>query len=169
MHLRCPKKKRQWLAVRMLLAELGSSSTLISYDEQGKPFLQDQKIFISLSHSKDRAAIALDQRPTGIDIEYISEKIERVAGKFMSDDELARLPMHQKREALYVHWCVKEALYKLHGKKKLIFREQLILDPFQYNEKGNVTGNIVHDKKTERHELRYEKTGDYMLAYVSYN
>jgi 4'-phosphopantetheinyl transferase len=161
-------RKKQWLASRVLLREITNDpSLIIGYDEYNKPFIPGSGIKISISHSYDLiTVIASREKETGIDIELVKPKIERIAEKFMSDAEFSKLDTNNKIESMYVHWCVKEALYKLYGKKELIFKRDLIVHPFRYEKEGIVKGSIITGKINETYELRYEKTGEHMLAYV---
>jgi phosphopantetheinyl transferase len=161
-------RRQQWLAARVLLQELtGSKEACIDYDRYNKPFVNGKQVRISISHSYGMVAVVADEmNETGIDIELIKPKIERIAGKFMSDEEMSSLDKLHHIEALYVHWCAKEALYKLYGKKELIFKENLHVHPFAYEEKGEIKGSIVCDDHEGDYRLRYEKTGDHMLVYV---
>src|ERR1041385_6918288 len=87
------KKKQQWLAVRILLEELtGKNDLRIIYDEFNKPSLADNSTNISISHSHDKVVILLQpDEPTGVDIELIGPKVERIASKFMSEKEMCTL------------------------------------------------------------------------------
>src|SRR5437867_4007158 len=86
-------RKLHWLACRVLLNELLNEKNLeIIYDEFGKPYLKDSSLKISISHAHEFAAIIIDEnKETGIDIELINPKIERVIEKFMNDEELSSL------------------------------------------------------------------------------
>ena len=161
-------RKQQWLASRVLLRELAHNDAEIIYDEHNKPFVQDSKMSISLSHSYGLVALIIDlEKETGIDIELVKPKIERIADKFMSDEEMLHLDKKNRIEALYVHWCAKEALYKLYGKKELIFKEDLPVSPFIYEGSGVIEGCVRTHDHDEKYRLRYEETGEHMLVYVS--
>lgn len=163
--------RQQWLAARLLLRELtGNRETCVSYDEYNKPFVPHSALKISISHSYGLVAVITDdEMETGIDIEIIKPKIERIAEKFMSDEEMRMLDPQSRIEALYVHWCAKEALYKLYGKKELIFKENLSIRPFIYSGEGEIEGSIVCADHEGDYTLRYEKTGAHMLVYVLNN
>ena len=63
-------------------------------------------------------------------------------------------------------WCTKEALYKLYGKKKLDFRQNLTIDKFDWECEGNVRGHINKNGYTKDLPIHYEKLDDYILAYA---
>lgn len=161
-------RQRQWLASRVLLKAIAKDiDTAVRYDSCNKPYLPHSHLKISISHSNNLVAVIIDDREeTGIDIELVKPKIEKIAEKFMSDEETEALDKENVIDSLYVHWCAKEALYKLYGKKELIFKEHLIVDPFKYEGKGIINGSIRTNKLTGTYKLQYEKTGDHMLVYV---
>ena len=168
MSIGVPQKRAQWAAVRLLLAEMCDGDPVrIVYDQHHKPSLSNSALKISISHSYDKVAVILQEdHETGIDIELIKPKAERIAHKFMSDEELRNLGRSHRLEQLYVHWCVKESLYKLYGKKELIFKDHLFVHPFAYAGEGWVKGSIGHGGKTETYDLFYEKVEEHMLSYV---
>jgi 4'-phosphopantetheinyl transferase len=164
-------RKRQWLASRLLVKMMGGDqSPEIVYDQYNKPYLAGSAKHISISHSYDRIAVIMDdEKETGIDIELVKPKIGRIAEKFMSDEEMRAAEGENRIESLYVYWCAKESLYKLYGKKELIFKENIIIEPFEYNNEGNIRGRIATESYNKSFELRYERTGEHMLVYVVNN
>ncbi len=84
----------------------------------------------------------------------------------MSDHELENIKPENHIEQLFVYWCAKEALYKYYGKKELIFKEQLLIDPFPYFGKGEIRGHIITESFVKTLQLNYEKFNDHMLVYV---
>jgi 4'-phosphopantetheinyl transferase len=99
-----------------------------SYTEHGKPYLvhpseltSGQRLEFNLSHSGDLAMYAICwQRPVGIDLEWIDERLEMdvIAPKFFSPAELqmyrAASP-HQKANTFFSCWTQKEAYLKARG------------------------------------------------------
>jgi 4'-phosphopantetheinyl transferase len=86
------KRHLHWLGTRVLLRKMLKTDEYIDckVDTHGKPYLVNLPHHISLSHSFDYAAVMISRsRPVGIDIEQIKQKVERIAGKFMSPHELA--------------------------------------------------------------------------------
>jgi 4'-phosphopantetheinyl transferase len=159
------KRKHYWLATRLLLNEIIGKNQEIKYDEYGGPFI-DSETKISISHSGEYAAIITDQiNETGIDIELIKPKIFDLVPKFLSNQELNDIKGSGPEKAC-VYWCAKEAMYKMYRKKQLEFRRNLLIDPFQYSEKGEIKGRIIKDNVENIVSLVYEKTGAYILVYV---
>ena len=122
------RKRKEWLASRDLLYKIsGNANRLICvYDDFGKPVLEGSTQHISISHSELWCAAMIGDRPCGVDIQTYSKTVERIAGRFLTADELQQVedlpnPLHQ----LHLLWGAKECLYKAYGKKKLGFRENI--------------------------------------------
>ena len=113
----------QKLACRAALAHLlGNSEINITYSETGQPQINGG--YISFSHTKDTAAVALANIPVGIDLEELSPRISRLYPRFMSQEEIAACDLNNLQE-LYYYWCAKEAMYKWFAAKNLDFIEDL--------------------------------------------
>lgn len=161
--------KKQRLCARILVNLLFAKPCQeIKYDFYNKPFVVNSTAKISISHAHDRVAVIINKyNETGIDIELIKSKIERIAERFMSKDELSYLDNNRRIEQLTTFWCAKEALYKYYGKKELLFRENIFVEPFSQNASGKLVGHIKTSHINIDLSLCYEKTGDYMLVYVN--
>lgn len=98
------KKRLEWLADRYVLHELIGEQDRFPCikNEFGKPFLEGSDWQISLSNSADKAAAIVSKKATGLDIQYLTEKIKRIASKFMRDDELIFLDKNKELEHLHV-------------------------------------------------------------------
>lgn len=164
-------RKKEWLVARILTEQLsGEKNTRIVYDKHNKPFLKNSNNHISLSHSHNLLAVIIDDKETGIDIELIKPNVLKIKEKFMSKKELSEAGHANTAEKFTLYWCVKESLYKYYGKKKLTFKENLLVEPFEYSEKGVVRTEIFHDSMKKKFELNYEKISaegqEYMMAYI---
>jgi len=117
------QRKREFVATRMLRHEIFGFQH-IHYDAVGAPFIEGEG-FISISHSKNIVGIAtcLDFK-IGLDIEPISDKIEKIKHKFLSIGEVEKVDGSSLVELTKV-WSGKESLYKISGTKGINFRTQL--------------------------------------------
>ncbi len=125
-----PSKQLGSVATRYALhLATGSTHRLsIQKDAFGKPFLQDDQRYISLSHTDGFVAAMVSPFPCGIDIQRFDPRLTRLAGRFLSEKEMSSAADHDL-EFLTICWSIKEAAYKAYGKKKLEFREDIsILD-----------------------------------------
>lgn len=163
------KRSLHWLSTRVLLRKMLNTTEYIDcrIDDHGKPYLVNFPHQISLSHSYDYAAVMISEdKPVGIDIELIKDKIERVSRKFLNVDELSFINPASRIEHLYVCWCAKEAVYKLHGKNNISFLADIRLEPFSYTETGKFNVGLSTRTGLTRFEVHYEKFRNYMIGFV---
>ena len=141
-----PQKRLEWLAGRVAVTEvmksLNHSFRGITKDEFGKPFLTGYDLHLSLSHSFPYVAVLVDEQGSvGIDLEQPKEKLLRIASRVHHENELVDLGTDIVKHCIY--WCAKESLVKLHGKKDLIFAQNMFIEPFQRRHEGDFTGKII--------------------------
>lgn len=130
-----PYKRLQHLAGRYLLTELYEDFPLeeILIADTRKPFLQDEKYHFSISHCGNyAAAIASSTRRVGVDIEYITPRIQRISEKFLNAEELEFVESYSYMSAIYLElltvlWSAKEAIFKWYGEGQVDFREHIRL------------------------------------------
>lgn len=160
-----PKKRLEFLASRQLIKKMCGELNIpyqgIEKDEFGKPYLIDSDFQISISHSYPMVACAIHpSKSCGIDIESIRPQLIKIKHKFLNQEELAYCGDDLKK--LCLHWSAKEALYKIHGRKRLIFAEQLAVQ--------KITDSEIHTEITlanskKNHLLNYQKFLKYYLVY----
>ncbi|MGL4597759.1 MAG: 4'-phosphopantetheinyl transferase family protein [Bacteroidia bacterium] len=160
-----PERRAQWLATRVLLAELHQREE-IKYDENGKPFLSVTNKHLSISHSKNLIALIIDHNPVGIDIEHISPKIERIARKFIQPTEIADAMREDSIRKMYVYWCVKEAIYKVNGDKGVSLLQNIAVEPFSMHTDLEIIAHVRFNTYQLTRKLRFEQFGEFMLAYT---
>lgn len=146
------RRKKEWLATRILLKEVISGPLLICYGEDGKPFLKDSPYNIGISHSTEFVGIYVHkEKIPGIDIENINRQIEKIAPKFMSYTELQfclSSKNEYSNEKLFIHWGAKEAVFKMIPDPGVDFATQIIILPFEINKpKGKLSA--VYSNKQE--------------------
>ena len=163
-------KKLEWLSTRTIMQKLSDKIGLdypgIVKDEHGKPFLRNHAHPISVTHSYPYvAAIIHRDKEVGIDLEKLkTDKILRIAPKFMSDMELAYSKLDPRITTLI--WCAKESLYKLHGRKFVIFKDDLEIEPFEIGEAGTLTGNVSLPDLNGQFKLNYEAKEQFFITYT---
>jgi phosphopantetheinyl transferase len=167
---RSDARKLEFLSVRVLLKALLGVSGPIVYSEKQKPFLQQSDFRISITHSRKLTAIMLSKsKKVGIDLEYMSHKISKVAHKFINNDEYITSDEDQKKYHLYIHWCAKEALYKLCDKQDINFLENLTIEPFEPCECGVINGWVDNKFWHDKFELSYFSINNYVVVYSCKN
>lgn len=140
-----PQKRREWLSSRLLVKSLTELLGLAYHgtykDAHGKLFLQDHEAEISITHSLDYVAGIIHQtKEIGIDIEAIHPKLQRTARKYLENAELNHA--QDDLQILAMYWCAKEAMYKLHGKNKVSFKDNIRIAPF-HRDQNQLSGQII--------------------------
>ncbi len=162
------EKKLEWLSsrltIRHLVEKIGKKYKGIIKDKHKKPYLKDINYHLSISHSFPYAAAIIHKtNPVGIDIEMPREKIERISKRFLSDVELEAA--NENIEVLSIYWSAKETLYKIYGKKKLIFRKNIEVLAFEMSDEGETEGIIKIDDEVTTYTLRFIKIDNHYLVY----
>lgn len=163
-----PRIRLESIASRMIVKELterkGSEYHGIFKNKNGKPFLYNSPLHISYSHTeKFAAAIVHREKPCGIDMEHIQEKMVRVSSRFLSDAEL--LNTGDDLEKICIYWCAKEAMYKLYNLKNTEFKGNLKVSPFEKEMEGNLEGIIHVGSFLSKTEIKYRLFGGVVTAF----
>ena len=163
-------RKLEFLSVRALLCELIGSEAKIVYNKNNKPFLKDGSRFISISHSHKLTAILLStNEKVGLDLEFMSTNIAAFAFKFINRKEKVTKEIDERRYHLYIHWCAKEALYKICDKEGISIRNNITIDPFEVGESGEIKGHVRTNKINESFDLYYSKYDNYAIVWTKKN
>jgi len=163
-------RKLEFLSVRALLSELIGKDARIVYNKNNKPFLKDGSRFISITHSHKLTAILLStNEKVGIDLEYMSSNISAIAFKFLNRKEKISKDPENKKYNHYLHWCAKEALYKICDKEGISIRRNITIDPFVVNDSGEIKGHVHTDKINESFDLFYSKYDNYTIVWTKKN
>jgi phosphopantetheinyl transferase len=157
--IRSTDRKREILAVNALLAYMtGRDDLVIEHDKRGKPQIQGWQL--SISHTKGWAALILSKRQcVAVDIEYKSDRVARVARRFMRPDEQTNSLPRQ-----LINWSAKETVYKMLSAENLQYFE-MRLKPFELLSKGRLEVEDLKEKKSV--VVDYELNADYVLTYAS--
>ncbi len=163
-------RKLEFLSVRALLAELLGKDARIIYNKNNKPFLKDGSRFISISHSYKLTAILLStNEKVGIDLEHMSTNIGRIAFKFINRRERITKEQENRRYHLYLHWCAKEALYKICDKEGISIKKNITIEPFEVKESGEIKGKVQTDKINDTFDLFYTRYDNYSIVWTKKN
>lgn len=172
-----PHKRLQHLAGRFLLQYLFPD---FPYDEiliadTRKPFLPNEQYHFSISHcGYYAAAIVSSTYRVGIDIEMISEKAERIAHKFVHEDE-EQLIINSKletenRKLLTLLWSAKEALFKWYSLGEVDFQEHIQLHNIIQKQNNRFILPFVFKKdKPVELNITSEVFNDLVLSWVCEN
>ena len=100
----------------------------------------------------------------GIDIEQPKEKLLKIAPRILDKGELENAGTNIIKHCIY--WCGKEALYKVYGRRGLLFTHHLHLKPFELKEGGDIQGWIETNGDQIFVDLYYIVTKEYVLVYT---
>lgn len=154
--------RKGYLAIRQLLKTLEVEPLTLQYNPKGAPYLTDGR-FISITHTKNVAAVALSTISVGIDLEHYQEKIKKISSRFLHSNESDNLKKVTDIQFLTQIWTAKEALYKTFGIPGIHFKKQLLIDPFKEGAK-EVVGTVFHQKKEYKHTLHFRYFNNYCLT-----
>jgi 4'-phosphopantetheinyl transferase len=156
----------EWLSVRALLNEMVKCNAKIIYNGEHKPFLFDGSYNISISHSRNLSSILLSNKMrVGIDLEFMSHRIKGIEHKFINEKEYITTDKSLEQLHLYIHWCAKEAMYKICDKRDINFKENLTIKPFEIAQKGYITGIHHNILLYEEYNLKYLVRENYVIVY----
>ena len=159
-------RKVEWLSVRALVKTMLGKDTRILYNSENKPFVRGNTHSISITHSNNLTAVIIGKdKRVGIDLEFMSGKISKVADKFMNEKENVTSDPELKKYHLYLHWCAKEALYKICDKQDINFRDGITIAPFTPDEHGHMKGNVINGNGEESFEMEYLQHDNYALVW----
>jgi phosphopantetheinyl transferase len=158
--------QKGFYSIRQLLKEVGYSDFDLVYDEFGKPHLKDGN-FISITHSFHFSAIVISSKaPVGIDIEMQRDKIVKIARKFTPIQEYKTIANHDALVSkLTIVWGAKESLYKIYGKKKLLFLQHIYIEDFRFAD-GKTTGGIRYENHFSKHEVHFLEFEGFTCVYA---
>jgi phosphopantetheinyl transferase len=162
-------RRLEWLAVRRLMHEVGCFSP-IKYQPSGRPYLENDERFVSISHTRGYAAIALHTKQSiGLDIEQRTERVCRVGEKFLSNEEKIFLPQGKKNvEAMLVIWTVKEAMFKMMDKDGVDFAHHLHVAPFEMAEEGGLVAYETLTEARKNFQFTFHLYPDFILSLGSF-
>jgi len=111
------KSSKQMLSLLgwQLLAENLPNEVLLSevqFEEKGKPFIPNSKIYFNISNTKGIVVLAMHNRPVGIDVERLREPREVIYSRVFCSEEVRSIKCSEDFTRL---WTRKEAVVKLFG------------------------------------------------------
>ena len=163
--------RKQKLAVRCLLDALFEEKVYLSLHDNGKPYIENSAMNISITHTNRYVAVILN--PTdevGIDCESLDRDFSAVKKKALSEDEIEEveeIDEEQRNEQLAIYWCAKEAVYKMISQYGVDFAEQIEIDDFRLRGEGELVATFTDkDGFEEEYELEYITFDRHVLVWV---
>ena len=162
-----PQKRLEWLASRLVIQSLVNNLGLdyqgIYKDAFGKPHLSQIQYPISIAHCFPLAVGAMHKHvPIGIDIEKPREQLLNIRDRFLNQQEADYAG--EDLEILCKLWTGKEALYKLYGRKKLIFRKHIEVSQ-SLEHLDQLFGRIRYGQYRKEFDLKCFSYQGYFITY----
>ena len=160
-------REREHKSVQGLLRYmLHDDTVVVDHNDDGKPTIPGYSI--SITHTRGYAAVILSRvRPVGVDIEYISNRVERITQRFLRPDELSTFESVTSSHgnltgtgAFLRAWCAKEAVYKYYSEDHLAYfdmRCRIVSEDCL---------EVENMKRSQSVMVKFLSTDDYVLAWV---
>ena len=136
------KRQREKAAERLLLCHALGKPVILSYTEQGAPFVEGNDVNISISHTQRLVTLAVDpERIIGVDAEQTDRsQVLRVRDKYLNASEQQFIAADDLA-AHIIAWTAKEAIIKAERNSALDWTNAITLDPFTLDglEEGEIT------------------------------
>lgn len=133
---------------------------VIKHYALGQPYIDGYSI--SISHTRGWAAMILASTnfKVGVDIEYFSDRVNRVADRFIREDEQNDDLSHR-----LINWSAKETVYKMFSEEDLQYFD-MRLHPFQ----AGLSGEVIVDnlRKEVSVPVKYILNDDYVFTWSIY-
>lgn len=144
-------RERECEAINYLVKNVLNIPDDIVHNKDGKPFIAGYNI--SITHTRGWAAVMVsDNYEVGVDIEFRSERVNRIASRFLRSDEKLT-----DTESRLIAWCAKESLYKLCSSQHLAYEEM----------KVDIESDIIHNlKSAESYPYNKLLARDFILVWM---
>lgn len=165
---RSESARKQKLAIRALLNELFEDKVYLSHHDNGKPYIENSVINISISHTADYVALILHpEEDLGIDIEkYTDRNFDAVFKKALGSEELEDVldeGDEDRNLQLALYWCAKEAIYKVVAQNSVDFARQIELKKFNPKDEGELEATFRYDDEYDEYENYFN------LEYITFD
>ena len=166
--IRSESLRKQRLAVRALLNTLFDEKVYLSHHDNGKPYLENNPVNISITHTEKYVAVILhEEENVGIDLESLDRDFSAVEKKALSEDEIDDLDDDNRNEQLAIYWCAKEAVFKLLSRYNVDFAEQIEIERFRPRGEGELEATFTSKKDDEEEfDLEYITFDRHVLVWV---
>ena len=163
--LKNSKRRKEWLTIRILLQHLTGGNFLLNYLPNGKPLLQEPKLFLSISHSENFVAVFISKnKEVGIDVEKFRKNINLLKNKFLCPEELSQIDVSDEM-LLHIYWGAKEAMYKMYSFYHPLFTEHLSVQYVDY-QKYTAIGKIEKENLKKTVKILFRRIENNILVCV---
>lgn len=155
--LKSDTRRRERLTTLILIMELTGQILPLSHNDADKPLLEGWHV--GVSHTRGWASVVVSaENEVSVDIEYVSNRVEKVASRFIRSDEQSG-----SLGEMLLNWSAKETCYKYYSELDLGFFDMRLL-PYELKDKGDVEVRV--DRAGETRSVGYELNSDYVLTYI---
>ena len=169
--IRSESMRKQRLAVRALLNTLFDEKVYLSHHDNGKPYIENNAVNISITHTEKYVAVILhEENDCGIDIESLDRDFSAVEKKALSEEEIEELDddAADRRTQLAIYWCAKEAVYKKMSQYHVDFAEQIEIEDVRPRKEGELDATFINkDGYEEELKLEYITFDRHVLVWVT--
>lgn len=135
----------------------GDESLVVSHNEDGHPLLDGWHV--SISHTRGYATVLLSRKDeVAVDIEYVSNRVAKIADRFICDDEQDDSVTRQ-----LVCWCTKEAVYKYFSSQHLALFD-IRLRNYDLSSEGCIVAENMQTGDTVT--VNYCVKDSYVMTYI---
>lgn len=164
------QRRKERMAVRLLLDYLFPERVYLAYHDNGRPYLQNSIVEISISHTKRFACVLTHpELSVGVDIEYTRRNFAAVEQKALNDDERdflsEKAPVRDLQLALI--WSAKEALFKYKSQSGVDYARRMCIDKFTPHDEGEMEA-VFYEKDGEELYFtpQYQVLDDHIMVWI---
>lgn len=164
--IKSSSQRKQFLGVQNLLNLHKIKNDMLSYDDNGKPHLLNNK-FISISHSFDYCGVIVSNVKVGLDIEKFRSKILNISKKFVSESDLGLIKLNSIENVTKV-WSIKEAVFKAFGHNEIDFKKNIIIK--SVNKEFNKASVLIFKNEiSENYSIEIFNFSEYICCIAKLN
>lgn len=142
------KRLKERITAHIVLKDLLGENKEIKHDTNNAPYIENSNLHISISHTNSMVAVAISNKPIGIDIEDRKRKQLQLYHKFTTKQEKEWIDncktIEEKQLTAEVIWSAKEAIYKLANIKGLLFESEIEIIPFSPKSENNFKASYLN-------------------------
>jgi len=120
-----PRTSLQRKASRLLLADMLGVLPELRKHENGKPFLHNSPLNVSISHTDGYAAVMLGEGDVAVDVQAVNPRIMQLRERYLKPREMSMSP---DMETATLLWAAKETVYKHHATEKHDFKAPISIE-----------------------------------------
>lgn len=167
--IRSEARRKEKLAVRALLNEIFDDKVYLGHHDNGRPFLQNSIVEISISHTNRFVVILTHpELSVGVDIESLSRDFSVVEKRALSAEEIEDLSEKNRNTHLAIYWCAKEAVYKRMSLSNVNFADQIFVKRFSPRDCGELEISFYNpiNEKESVFNAEYELFENHVIVWL---